>query len=298
MQVNIELQRNLLTFIEKRFAAQKISELDLDQAKSNLAQTEAGIPSLETQMRIAANRLCILLGMPPVNLENVLGLGPIPTTPADVVIGIPAELLRRRPDVRRAERNVAAQAEMIGISEADLYPAFTINGTLGYQAKSFSDLFTSNAFNGSIGPTFHWNLLNYGRIINGVRYQEAAFQELVIRYQNTVLAANEEVENGLVTFLRAQRRAKLLEESVEAARKAVKIVVLQYEKGAVDFNRYATIEQTLVQQQDLMAQAQGQIVQGLIEVYRAMGGGWEIRLASSATPLPLVPPQMVEPTQP
>lgn len=298
VQVNIELQRNLLTFIEKRFAAQKISELDLDQAKSNLAQTEAGIPSLETQMRIAANRLCILLGMPPVNLENVLGLGPIPTTPADVVIGIPAELLRRRPDVRRAERNVAAQAEMIGISEADLYPAFTINGTLGYQAKSFSDLFTSNAFNGSIGPTFHWNLLNYGRIINGVRYQEAAFQELVIRYQNTVLAANEEVENGLVTFLRAQRRAKLLEESVEAARKAVKIVVLQYEKGAVDFNRYATIEQTLVQQQDLMAQAQGQIVQGLIEVYRAMGGGWEIRLASSATPLPLVPPQMVEPTQP
>lgn len=298
MQANVELQRRVLSFIEKRFRAKAVSALDLDQATSNLAQTEAGIPLLETELRIAANRLCILMGMPPVDLRNLLGLGPIPTAPPDVVIGIPAELLRRRPDVRRAERLTAAQAEMIGIAESDLYPAFSIDGTLGYQARNFSDLFTSRAFNGSIGPSFRWNLLNYGRILNEVRYQEAYFQELVIRYQRTVLEANEEVENGLVTFLRAQRRTKLLETSVEAAKKAVKIVVLQYEKGAVDFNRYATIEQSLVQQQDTLAQAQGQIAQGLIQVYRALGGGWEIRLMPAVAPLPAVVPEAAEPALP
>jgi NodT family efflux transporter outer membrane factor (OMF) lipoprotein len=298
LQANVELQRRVLSFIEKRFRAKAVSALDLDQATSNLAQTEAGIPLLETELRIAANRLCILMGMPPVDLRNLLGLGPIPTAPPDVVIGIPAELLRRRPDVRRAERLTAAQAEMIGIAEADLYPAFSIDGTLGYQARNFSDLFTSRAFNGSIGPSFRWNLLNYGRILNEVRFQEAYFQELVIRYQRTVLEANEEVENGLVTFLRAQRRTKLLETSVEAAKKAVKIVVLQYEKGAVDFNRYATIEQSLVQQQDTLAQAQGQIAQGLIQVYRALGGGWEIRLMPAVAPLPAVAPEAAEPALP
>ena len=177
--------------------------------------------------------------------------------------------------MRRAERLAAAQAEEIGIAESDLYPAFYINGNFGYSARKFADLFRTTSLNGSFGPSFNWNLLNYGRIVNDVRYQDERFRELVISYQNTVLSANEEVENGLVNYLRSQRRTKLLDESVEAARKAVKIVIAQYEKGAVDFNRYATIEQNLVTQQDSAAQARGQIAQGLIQVYRALGGGWE-----------------------
>lgn len=276
LRENVKLQQGVLKYIETRFKAGfRVTELDLDQAQSNLAQTQSGIPQRQIQVRQAVTRLCTLLGITQTDLEPLLGEGKIPTVPAKIVVGIPAELLRRRPDVRRVERLTAAQSEQIGIAESDLYPMFTITGTLGWQARDFSKLFSANAFNGNVGPNFQWNLLNYNRIRNNVRAQTAAFQALVAAYQNTVLIANEEVEDGLVTFLRAQERAQLLQESVNAARKAVKIVVLQYEKGAVDFNRYATIEQNLVVQQDLMAQAQGEIAQGLISVYRALGGGWE-----------------------
>lgn len=300
LQAQVELQQGVLNYIERRYkAGYRQTELDLDQALSNLKQDEAAIHLLEIDKRQAENRLCTLLGMPTVDLSNLLGGGPIPTTPPEIVVGIPADILRRRPDVRRAERLAAAQGEEIGIAEADLYPSFTLNGTLGYQAKNFSDLFRSEAFTGSVGPSFQWNLLNYGRIVNNVRFQDARFQELVAAYQNTVLHANEEVEDGLVTFLRAQQRTKLLDESVTAARRAVKIVVLQYQKGAVDFNRYALIEQNLVTQQDSLAQSRGQITQGLIAVYRALGGGWELRLGGGpAAPAPDVlpaPPNQFEP---
>lgn len=273
---NIKLQSDVLRFIENRLrVGWKVTELDYDQSLSNLRQTEAGIPQLEIAQRQAENRLCVLLGMPPIDLSNMLATGPIPHTPPEVAIGIPADLVRRRPDVRRAERLAAAQAEEIGIAESDLYPAFYINGNFGYSARKFADMFRTTSLNGSFGPSFNWNLLNYGRIANDIRYQDERFRELVIAYQNTVLSANEEVENGLVNYLRSQRRTKLLDESVDAARKAVKIVIIRYEKGAVDFNRYATIQQNLVTQQDSAAQARGQIAQGLIQVYRALGGGWE-----------------------
>ena len=256
--------------------------MDYDQALSNLRQTEAQILPLAIDARQAENLLSILMGIPPVDLEPMLGVTPIPTAPPEVAIGIPADLLRRRPDVHQAERLAAAQGEQIGIALADLYPSFSIDGTLGAEAKNFPELFKSTAFNGSVGPSFQWNLLNYGRIINNVCYQDARFQELVVTYQQSVLEADREVEDGLVTFLRSQRQTKLLEESVVAAERAVKIVVFQYEKGAVDFNRYAVIEQNLVTQQDLLAQARGQIAQGLVATYRAMGGGWEIRLGEGA----------------
>ena len=176
-QANVELQRGVLQFIERRLTAGfRQTELDFDQAESNLKQTEAGIPALEIDMRQAEDALCILLGMPPVDLANLLGTGPIPSTPPEVAIGIPADLLRRRPDVRQAERLAAAQAEQIGIAQADLYPAFYVNGSLGYSAQNFPDLFKNTAFNGSVGPSFQWNLLNYGRIVNNVRSQDAQFQ--------------------------------------------------------------------------------------------------------------------------
>ena len=177
-----------------------------------------------------------------------------------------------------------------------IYPAFSINGTLGYSAEPFPDLFRSAALNGNVGPSFQWNLLNYGRILNNVRLQDAKFQELVATYQQTVLNANQEVENGLVTFLRAQRRTNLQAASVEDAEKAVKIVLAQYEAGTIDFTRVTQLEQFLVQQQDVLTQARGEIATGLIQVYRALGGGWQIRLTGcELTPLPppvqTVPPE-------
>jgi NodT family efflux transporter outer membrane factor (OMF) lipoprotein len=297
LRTNVELQRGILQFVENRLnAGFRQTELDLDQALSTLRQSEAAVEQLEITLREAENNLCVLLGMPPVDLTNMLRTGPIPAPPPEVVVGIPADLLRRRPDVRRAERLAAAQAEEIGIAQAELYPAFSINGNFGYTAKNFSDLFRSTAFNGSVGPSFQWNLLNYGRIVNTVRLQDARFQELVIAYQNTVLQANREVENGLVEFLRAQRRSRLLDESVVAARKAVNIVVEQYKMGATDFNRYALIEQNLVTQQDLWAQARGEVCQGLIAVFRALGGGWELRLGGGvAAPAPAAPEELPTP---
>jgi NodT family efflux transporter outer membrane factor (OMF) lipoprotein len=291
---SVAVQQGVLNYIDVRLREGfRQTELDHDQAVSNLRQTQAQIPPLEIDLRQASNRLCTLLGIPATDLQYLLGTGPIPTVPPEVAVGIPAELLRRRPDVRQAERLAAAQAEQIGIAEAQLYPIFSITGVINWQAANFKDLFSSNAFNGSIGPQFQWNILNYGRLRNNVLYQDALLKDLIVGYQATVLQASQDVENGIVTFLRSQVQAKLLQESVQAADMAVNIVILQYKTGAVDFNRYATIESALVTQQDLMAQAEGQIAQGLVEVYRAMGGGWEIRCPAP----PPAPPNPYEARQ-
>jgi NodT family efflux transporter outer membrane factor (OMF) lipoprotein len=276
-QANVDLQRKTLEIAVARFKGGTATELDVDQAQSNLSQTESQIPQLKIQLRQQNNQLAILLGIPPEDLLPRLGAADIPAAPTDVAAGIPADLLRRRPDVRKAERQAAAQSAEIGIAEADFYPHLFLNGNFGYSAQFFNRLFRPTAFEGTFGPTFQWNLLNYGRILNNVRAQDAQFQALVAAYQNTVLTAAQEVENGLVTFLEAQDQVKFLRESVRAAEKAVTVALAQYRGGTVDFNRVALVEQNLVTQQNLLAQAQGSIALGLIQVYRALGGGWQIR---------------------
>jgi len=283
LRQNVELQTTLLTFTKARLERGRATQLDVEQVESTLKQTAAGIPVVQIDLRSASNRLCVLLGIPPQDLEKWIGSGEIPLAPKEVAVGIPADLLRRRPDVRRAEREAAAQAQQIGIAMADFYPSLSVNGTLGWQARRLSHLFTSEAFNGSIGPSFQWNLLNYGRIRNNVRLQEARFCELVLAYQNMVLLANEEVENGLVTFLQAQERAELLQASVEASRRAVDVISRTQEVGAADYNRVVVIARDLVLQEDQWAQSRGQIAIGLIQVYRALGGGWEIRYLPPGT---------------
>jgi NodT family efflux transporter outer membrane factor (OMF) lipoprotein len=275
-KANAELQRQTLKIVEARFKAGTVTGVDFRQAKSTLAQTESQVPELEIALRQTQNHLCILLGIPPEDLRTRLRKASIPTAPPEVAVGIPADLLRRRPDVRRAERQAAAQSALIGVAEADFYPALTINGTIGYSAQQFKDLGTPLAFTGSVGPSIQWNVLNYGRILNGVRLQKSKFAESVAAFQETVLKANQEVEDGLVTFLKAQQRARLLASSAEDALEAVKLVLVQYEKGTVDFTRVTQLQQTLVLQQDNLAQAQGEIARGLIQVYKGLGGGWEI----------------------
>jgi NodT family efflux transporter outer membrane factor (OMF) lipoprotein len=299
LENTVRIQEDVYSFIDARLreGVRNITTLDQAQAESDLKQSQAQLANLRIAVRLAENRLCVLMGIPPVDLEQLLKSAPntgIPTVPNYLVVGMPADLLRRRPDVRRAERDAAAQAELIGIAETDLYPAFTINGTIGVQAQRFADLFRPEAFRGNVGPSFQWNLLNYGRIANNIRFQDAGFQALIAVYQNTVLLANEEVENGIITFLEGQERARLLRESVDAANRALTVIVGQYEAGAGggtgDFNRYALIQQTLIQQQDQWAQARGQVNQGLIQVYRALGGGWQIRLHPNPNELRFLPP--------
>ncbi len=286
-QENVALQRKTLQIVEGQLSVGIVGEIDVDQARSTLEQTEAGIPELEIAQRQAANQLCILLGIPPQDLQARLGSGPIPTAPPEVAVGIPADLLRRRPDVRRAERQAAAQSAQIGIAAAEFYPHISIVGTVGFSAEKFKDLFQGQALAGSVGPSFTWNILNYGRIENNVRLQDARFQELVATYQNTVLSADQDAENGLVTFLRAEQRARSQAASATDAKKAVDIALAQYAQGVIDLTRVTLLQQNLVGLEDTLAQAQGEIATGLIQVYRALGGGWEIRLAGcNPGPLP------------
>jgi NodT family efflux transporter outer membrane factor (OMF) lipoprotein len=302
-RANVELLRETLRIAEARFKAGTTGELDVVQARSTLEQTEAQIAELEISLRQANNQLCVLLGIPPEELRARLGPGGIPTAPAEAAAGIPAELLRRRPDVRRAERQAAAQSAQIGFAEADFYPRISITGTINYAAGTpelapvgvlVNIVGRPQGLDGNIGPNFQWNILNYGRILNNVRFQDARFEELVTAYQNSVLTAAQDVENGLVTFLRAQERAKLQAASTEDLEKAVRIVLAQYKEGTVDLTRVTQVEQSLVLALDTLAQARGEIGLGLTQVYRALGGGWQIRL-TGCEPTAL-PPQGVPPS--
>lgn len=308
IRTNVGLQRTSLDIATARFKGGLANELDVDQAQSILAQTQALVPQTEIRIRQSTNRLCVLLGIPPEELRTKLGPAPIPTAPAEVAAGIPADLLRQRPDVRREERKAAAQCARIGIAESDFYPAVSLIGNIGYSTEPISQLFTPTAFTGAIAPSFQWKILNYGRILNNVRLEEARFQERVTAYQNVVLKANQEAEDGLVRFLNSQQRTRFLAESVAAGEKAVKVAIAQYKGGLVDFNRVSLLEQNLVQQQNLLAEARGEIALGLIQVYRALGGGWQIRCEPFSNPsfpprdgpgaVPAPPVEMLPPPKP
>ena len=278
---NLEIQKGSLRIAENRLRAGATTRLDVTQAKSDLANTEAGIPLLESTRQVAMNQLCVLLGMPPQNLDATLaGANGIPGVPARVAIGIPAELIRRRPDIRKAEREVAAQSALIGVAASELYPHFSIDGTIYFDATEFTDLFKADSIAGSVGPSFRWNILNYGRLVNNVRVQESRFQQLAVEYQNKVLQANAEVENALIRFLKSQQRVHSLKQSAEAANQSVELVTSQYHEGIVDFNWVFNAQRFLTQQQDQLALAEGSVVQNMIQLYAALGGGWQIRLGN------------------
>jgi NodT family efflux transporter outer membrane factor (OMF) lipoprotein len=283
VRTNVKLQQETLSIAKAQFTAGQVTELDVDQAEGTLAITESQIPQLEIAIRQIDNRLCVLLGIPVEDLRARLGAGPIPTAPPTVAVGMPADLLRRRPDVRREERLAAAQCAEIGIAESDWYPAIAVTGQIGYAAQNFPQLFNGQAFLGSIGPSFQWNVLDYGRILNNVLLQNAKFQGQITKYQSTVLKADEKVEDGLVTFLKAHQRARAAAAGVKSGEKAVRVALAQYKGGTVDFNRVSLLEQNLVGYQDQFAEAQGQIALGLIQVYKALGGGWEIRITGCDT---------------
>jgi NodT family efflux transporter outer membrane factor (OMF) lipoprotein len=284
-RANVKIQQDILDLVEEqaRVGINKVTQLDVQQARTVLEQTRSTIPAFQITLGQANDTLCILLGMPPRDLGPELGHGPdpdtepMPNTPAWVAAGIPADLLRRRPDLRNAERLVAAQSAQIGVAEADLYPAIFINGTLGWEAQDLTKLFESKSFFGTITPNFKWNILNYGRILNNVRQQEARTQELIATYQNKALTAGREVQTALRGFLRSQEQAEDLARSVRAAKKALQIGRDQYKVGIISFNTVFNLEVTQVQQQDQLAIAQGNIALNLIAVYRALGGGWELR---------------------
>jgi NodT family efflux transporter outer membrane factor (OMF) lipoprotein len=298
VRTNVELQKITLDIARARFKGGQATELDVDQAESILDQTQALIPFLQVEHRLVNDQLCILLSIAPEELLQTIGEGPIPTAPVEAVVGIPAELLVRRPDVRQAERLAAAQCAQIGVAEAALYPHLSLVGTFGWSAQHLRDLFNDQAFRGTIGPSFTWNIFQYGRLLNNVRFQDAKFLELVTAYQQKVVQAGAEVENGLGRFLYSQLRARHQAGSVAAAEKAVKVALAQYKGGLIDFNRVSLLEQNLVQQQNTLAESRGEIARGLVDTYHALGGGWQIRCAPGEVTGPAAPAAPATPTSP
>jgi NodT family efflux transporter outer membrane factor (OMF) lipoprotein len=280
---NLQAQERLVALAADQFRVGTATSVDVEQLRTLLEQTRSTIPALQIALGQANDALCVLLGIPPRDLEAQLGTGPelgsapMPNTPIWVAAGIPADLLRRRPDIRSAERQVAAQSAQIGVAEADLYPTIFINGTIGYETSDLSKLFESRSFMGTITPNFKWNILNYGRIVNNVHLQEAKTQELIATYQNDVLTAAQQVQTALRSFLRSREQAESLARSVKAAVGATKVQEKLFTDLKADVNRLYTLENTQLQEQDNLAVAQGNVALNLINVYRALGGGWEIR---------------------
>ncbi|MGZ3456885.1 MAG: TolC family protein, partial [Archangium sp.] len=244
---------------------------------------------LETALEQARNALSTLLGQPPGAVEAMLA-GPkqIPKAPARVAVGMPAELLRRRPDVRSAELYAAAQCARIGIAEAELYPSFSLVGMIGLEASSSGspsrNLFSLDSLFYSLGPRIVWPFLNYGRLKNGVRVEDARFQQLLANYRNTVLRAAQEVSDALTGFVNAQKAVAFQQASVNAAQRSVEIALVQYREGAVDYQRVLDAQRSLLLQQNSMTQTSSSVATNLVALYKALGGGWEMRQGQPILP--------------
>ncbi|MCU0958555.1 MAG: efflux transporter outer membrane subunit [Pirellulaceae bacterium] len=281
---NVALQRGALEIIERRFQEGIVSELDVRQASALLAVTESLVPQFEEARRRMRNTLCLLLGTTPGSLDPLLDQpAAIPAPPPEVVVGIPADLLRRRPDVRRAERQVAAQSARIGVAAAEFYPHLALTGTISFQAEQFSDLFRWSSLGGRVGPGLQWNILNYGRILNHVRAQDARFQQEALAYQQSVLAAHREAEDAITGYLREQQRVKFLRQAVADVTRSLEIGLNLYEQGVIDYQRVLDSQRALVLQDDALAQSQGKVAINLVAVYKALGGGWQSRLSNSVS---------------
>ncbi len=281
---NVVIQKRSLEIADVRFKAGAVTELDVTQAKSLLRSTESTIPGFETDVRQAKNALAILLGKLPGEIDAMLdGPGLIPEVPAEVAVGIPTELLRRRPDIRFAERRLAAQSAQIGFAKADLFPHFSLFGTLGFQTSDytdnseFSNLLDKDSFTYNAGAGFNWDIFNYGRITNQVRVEDARFQELAVNYEDTVLRAAQEVEDAMVGFLQSQKAVFFLADAVKASKRSVELSLIQYREGLVDYQRVLDTQRDLTSQQDNLVFTAGSVGLNLVSMYRALGGGWELR---------------------
>ncbi len=272
---NVRTQQGSLRLTRDRNAAGLVSDLDVRQAELNLATTEALIPSLQIGLTLAIHRLGVLLGQHPSALRAELETPtPIPSPPSEILVGLPTELLRQRPDLRSAERQLAAQTAQIGVAKADLYPRFALLGTFAFDALDAAKLFTGDASAFSFGPAVRWNLFDGGRIRANVKAQESLTEQALLGYEQTLLLALEEVEDAFVAYVQENERRDTLQRSVTAAGAAVKLVNTLYRTGLTNFQNVLDTERSLFQQQDQLAQSEGQVTQNLIQIYRALGGGW------------------------
>jgi NodT family efflux transporter outer membrane factor (OMF) lipoprotein len=274
---NVETQRGSLRLTVDRRDAGIGSDLDVSQAELNLASTEAFVPVLRSQLAAAVHALGVLVGGHPSALWTELSDEvPIPKPPPQIVVGLPTELLRQRPDIRRAERELAAQTALIGVATAELYPSFSLVGTFTFEAFDSSDLLERSSRTYGFGPSFRWNLFDGGRVRQAIQVEDARTNQALARYEQTVLSALEDVEDAMVAYVQESARRDALERSAVAGEKAVELVNVLYRTGLTDFQNVLDTERSLFVQQDQLAESEGLVTQNLIEIYRALGGGWSL----------------------
>ncbi len=287
---NAKLQEEALDIATSRFRNGATSELDPTQAAVLLGSTRATIPQLRVGLEQARNALSTLLGQPSGVADSLLtGPKEIPRAPAKVAIGVPAEMLRRRPDIRGAELLAASQCARIGVAKADLYPSFSLFGTFDLRAigptKSPRSPFSTSSIFYAAGPSINWAFLNYGRITNSVRIEDARFQQSLVSYRDTVLKAAQEVEDALAGFINSQQATVFEQAAVKAAERAVELSLVGYREGATDYQRVLDAQRSLLQEQNRLAQSTSSVATSVIALYKALGGGWESRQAQPVVPV-------------
>lgn len=290
---NVRVQSESLSLSTARFEAGVTSELDVAQARAQVESGRAAIPPLNSAYHEAVHRLGVLLGKDPTSLlAEIEAAAPIPAVPATVAVGVPADLMRRRADIRRAERALAAATARVGVATADLYPKFTLTGSFGFQSAQFGQLFDMNSRAWSIGPGMRWSILNWGRVRSEIEVQDARTEQALGIYEQTILVAFEDVENALTRFAQEQVRREALVQSVAANKRAVELASFLYTSGVKDFLNVLVSQRALFDSEDQLAQSERTVTASLIALYKALGGGWEaeeIRWNAPATPDPAGP---------
>ena len=281
---NVTAQQGTLDLTRRLFNAGLAPELDVQRAAAQVATTASTIPILEQQAAQAMHALGILIGQPPMTLQQELAaVGPIPKPPAQVAVGLPSELLLRRPDVARSERQLASQTAQIGVATRDLFPRFFISGAASLQSVRGSDFFDWQSRLLSLGPSVSWPIFEGGRIRANIALQTATQQELLAAYEGVVLQAFQDVEDALVAFSHEQATRDQLEDAVRANRRAAELARNLYAQGLTDFLTVLVAEESLFTSQDTLAQTQRDIALELVALYKAVGGGWEAASGSGSS---------------
>lgn len=272
---NIKLQKDTLVLTKARFDAELVSELDVRQAETNLAVTESELPLLETGLALAIYRMGVLVGREPAALYEELSVAEtIPQPPPETLVGVPVGLLRRRPDIRAAERRLAAQTAQIGVAAADLYPRFTLSGTFGFESTDFKNLLEERSISYGFGPTVQWSIFEGLRNLNRIAAQQAMTHQAYVSYERALLVALQDVESSAVAYNREQVRLEALLRATEAGRQTAQLAETRYQDGLTDFQNVLIAQRTLVNLENSLAQSRGQVAVNLVALFKALGGGW------------------------
>jgi outer membrane protein, multidrug efflux system len=276
-QKNVAVQQQNYDLTSSRAQAGLVTQLDVAQAEAQLATTAAQIPALASAAAQSRHRLAVLLGVAPQGVSvSLLSEGPIPYAETSLAVGLPSDLLRRRPDIRQAERKLQAATARIGEAEADLLPRFSLTGAFGLESISAADFLSHNSIYYSIGPTIRWPIFNAGRLRANVRVQNARQELALAEYQSAVISALSDVEDALVSQLNEQSRARSLRRAVDASSTALSLSQELYSRGLSDFLQVLEAQRTLYSAEDQLAQSQRTLAVSQVQLYKALGGGWQV----------------------